>query len=56
MTATPTALALVAGAFGPRAAGILAPAREVLFGLLIVLFDVRDAYLGTGNRGTPGSP
>ena len=38
MTATPTALALVAGAFGPRAAGLLAPAREVLFGLLIVLF------------------
>ena len=38
MTATPTALAAVAGAFGPLAAGLLAPLREVLFGLLIVLF------------------
>ncbi len=38
MTATPAVLALVAGGFGPRAAGLLAPAREVLFGLLIVIF------------------
>ena len=38
MTATPAALAAVAGAFGPLAAGLLAPLREVLFGLLIVLF------------------
>ena len=38
MTATPSALAAVAGVFGPLAAGLLAPLREVLFGLLIVLF------------------
>lgn len=38
MTATPELLALAAGVFGSRAAGLLAPAREVLFGLLIVLF------------------
>ncbi|MDE0229030.1 MAG: branched-chain amino acid ABC transporter permease [Spirochaetaceae bacterium] len=38
MTATPAALAAVAGMFGPLAAGLLAPLREVLFGLLIVLF------------------
>ena len=38
MTVTPTVLAAVASVFGPLAAGLLAPVREVLFGLLIVLF------------------
>ena len=38
MTITPAVLAWAAAPFGPVASGLLAPLREVLFGLLIVVF------------------
>ena len=38
ITLSPELFAWVTGAFGPRVAGLLSPAREVLFGLLIVGF------------------
>ena len=38
ITLTPELFAWVTGALGPRVAGLLSPAREVLFGLLIVGF------------------
>ena len=42
MTITPGVLAWAAGPFGPVATGMLAPLREVLFGLLIVVFLIAE--------------
>ena len=52
MIVTPELFSMVAGIFGPRVAGLLAPAREVLFGLLIVIFLIFEpgGLAGITNR------
>ena len=52
MTITPEVLSWVAGPFGPVATGFLAPVREVLFGLLIIVFLIFEprGLVGIGSR------